>query len=300
MTMYEDQVMDNLIRANINQGFVQLKYSDLLVQVTDQHVGQIANSQTLTSSTQFNIAAPVTTALGLVSHSFQNLFSLQGNAARLGQMSFHADPVTDSNDVYSAYVEFAKNPAFFSVTDYRPKKCDYHVMREQAGHYYWVPVTAASHFQDLFLKTTFMRGPETIPPGYYECKVIRAVKNPANPGDNTQAMLKLDKQIPPDTGRMILSPATGGRMELHVEPLTTKDPDTNKDAGSGDQSAYIIATWRVADPINVEGLGGATVRIYLDHYSNPSFPVPTDVQQIRQGVDRVRSALSPFLKAPGF
>jgi hypothetical protein len=110
-----------------------------------------------------------------------------------------------------------------------------------------------------------MRGPETIYPGYYECQVTRAVVNPSNPGDRTQAMLRLDKPIPVDTGRMILSLRTGGRMEMGVLSVFT-DPDADKPVGSGDLSAYIIATSRKADPINLKGLMDASVRIYLDHF----------------------------------
>src|SRR5262249_28681060 len=147
--MYEDQAIDNLIRAKRGLGFVQLDYKDLLVQVTDQYFGELTSEQQTTDSEGFGLKAVV----GLIPRVFQNTFSLHGSAQRQGQMSFHADPVTDNNDIYQAYLDFVKDPTQFIVTDCPPPKGAAHVQRKYCGCYYWVPCEAASAFQTLVLQT---------------------------------------------------------------------------------------------------------------------------------------------------
>src|SRR5690242_2608426 len=60
LSMYTDQAMDNLIRARTNMPFVQLEYKDLLVQVTDQYFGELANNQEAIGEKQFSVVKPVT------------------------------------------------------------------------------------------------------------------------------------------------------------------------------------------------------------------------------------------------
>ena len=49
LDMYEDQAMDNLIRAHENLPFVQLNYHDVLVQA-DEYTGTFTSGQSYASS----------------------------------------------------------------------------------------------------------------------------------------------------------------------------------------------------------------------------------------------------------
>ncbi len=159
---YEDRAIDNLIRAHNGRGFVQLEYKDLLVQVTDQYFGELSSVQQTTSNEGFGLKS----VAGLIPRAFQNTFNIHGSGQRQGQMSFHADPVTNNNDIYQAYLGFANDPARFIVTECpRPRRG--HGSAEIGRSLSWVPCQAAPFFQQLVLSTTTMRGPESLTPGFY-------------------------------------------------------------------------------------------------------------------------------------
>src|SRR5262245_37030957 len=167
LEMYTDQAMDNLIRARNNMPFVQVAYRNLLVQDTDRLSGKVDTTQTVGASRDQTFATAVS---AVVRRSLQNVYALGGSASRDRQMSFYADPITDKNDIYEAYLLFAHNPELLMVSDHKPT-CNVHLLRKKDHQYYRIPVEAGPAFLDLVLRTAFMRGPETAPPGYYDVKI---------------------------------------------------------------------------------------------------------------------------------
>jgi len=159
LDMYTDQIMDNLIRARNGLPFVQLAYSSVQVQDVDSMTGSVQDTYNISSDRSSNAVGLVTSVL----RRFSNGLQLTGNARRDRTMGLKADPVTDKNDIYEKYLEFANNPALFHVSATKPV-CQVHIMRKHGKCYYWVPLEAAQEFQQLCMKTTFMRGPETAPP----------------------------------------------------------------------------------------------------------------------------------------
>src|SRR4051812_37197393 len=83
--MYTEQALSNLIRAYCNLPFVQLKYSDLLVQDQDTYTGNAGIDQTITT-----VRDLITPAF---SRTLENAYSISGEVSRQRLMSFHADPI---------------------------------------------------------------------------------------------------------------------------------------------------------------------------------------------------------------
>ena len=100
LDMYEDQAMDNLIRAHDNLPFVQLNYHDVLVQATDQYTGTFTNNQTFSASRTLNFSTAVT---GTLMRAVGSAFSFGGTGQRQDLLSFKADPITDQDDIYDKY-----------------------------------------------------------------------------------------------------------------------------------------------------------------------------------------------------
>ena len=92
-----------------------------------------------------------------------NTYKVDGMADRKRAMTFDAEPVTDENDVYEAYLQFACDPALFVASD-TPPDGPVHVYRKCGRRHYWVPCEAGPAFLQLVLRTALMRGPETAPP----------------------------------------------------------------------------------------------------------------------------------------
>ncbi len=149
-------------------------------------------------------------------------------------MSYYADPVTDQNDIYAAYLDFAHNPYLLVVSDDKPK-CPVHIMKKSCGKYYFVPVDAAPEFQKLVLTTTFMRGRDATPPppGYVSAKVVDAInRGGSGRGTAINVTLKFDQQVPNGSGTLTFNIQQGCRsVRLNLFPQAAPDKDHPTDLG---------------------------------------------------------------------
>src|SRR5262249_52477045 len=116
-------------------------------------------------------------ALSKFTRLFKDFWSVSLDASRVHRLTFYANPVTNQDDVYEAYLRFAKDSSCF-CTSTEPPTCACHVKKKHHGMYYWVPEEAAPLYQSLILHTAFMRGPEKIV-GYYQriCLPLRKIKD---------------------------------------------------------------------------------------------------------------------------
>jgi hypothetical protein len=112
LDIYTDQVMDNLIRAKSHEAFVQLAYRDLLVQDLDSFQGNVSD---VGLSQQLKNKGP-TGLLTSAARTVTNTLTVGATAKRDKTMSFHADPITDKNDIYELYLAFALSPELFCVS----------------------------------------------------------------------------------------------------------------------------------------------------------------------------------------
>lgn len=294
LDMYTDQAMDNLVRARTGQGFVQLNYKDLLVQVTDQYFGELTSQQMTTD----NEGLPRKAVMGLIPRVFQNTFSLHGSAQRQGQMSFHADPITDQNDIYDAYLQFANDPALFVVTDCPPPKGAAHIERKCNGHYFWIPEYAAADFQQLMLKTTFQRGKD-VSPGYYEATIQKVtdeeVVNPKR-SDVRKAYILLDRSVPNGDGSAVVPLPDGKKIRLQTYFVT--EDKTKNAVKEGAPTDRLEIHWSPSkNKITAADLENKKVHIYIDRF--PPEAAGSDVaEEIRHDLNRVRASISPILPNP--
>ncbi len=209
LDIYTDQAMDNLIRAHNGQAFVQLAYRDLLVQDVDSLSASIQDGLTTTNTRNKGVGGVLTSAV----HTVTNVATFGAFTGKRDKtMSFHADIITDKNDIYETYLSFATNSQLFVVSDVKPP-CPVHIMRECGGKYYFVPVEAGGVFQQLLLKTTFMRGPEKAPPpDFYQAKIVainELLDENGKPiadadGDITRVIV-FDREIPNGPARMVVT-----------------------------------------------------------------------------------------------
>jgi len=293
LEMYTDQVMDNLIRAKTGLPFVQLAYTNVQVQDVDSVMGNMQNTYTAASDRASNPANVIT---GVVRH-FTNALQLTGNAKRDRTMSLRADPVTDHNDIYELYLSFALNSEHFACTDKKPG-CAVHVIRKCGKKYYWVPVEAAAAFQELCLKTTFMRGPETTPPPvYYDRTITNVMEYRRDPEDKEKnqpmtvyAALQLDQPVPNADGSVLATLADGRKIVLGVKQYSQRLPiDKDPLPPKGTPTKWLQTDWHPAlTGYDVENLRNVKVRILLPEYPPPLQQPATELKNINDNLDQIR------------
>ena len=97
-TLYEDQIIDNLIRAANGLPFVQIDYTNATTTVTVTESGNVGGTQT----TGPNSANVVGSILRLA-HQFTNVWTYGLSGSNSNQIALTANPVITSNEVYDAY-----------------------------------------------------------------------------------------------------------------------------------------------------------------------------------------------------
>jgi hypothetical protein len=287
--IYTDQAMNNLIRARCNMPFVQLKYDTITVNDQDHFTATGGINQVFTTFRDILV--------GGGNNTLANTYNLGGTADRQRIMSFNSEPITDQNDIYDRYLAFANDPGLFCVSDHVPK-CPVHIQRAYGKKHYWVPAEAGPAFLDLVMKTAIMRGEETMPPGYYEVKVVALSRITKNDKDMDQrtALLEFDPKIPNGNATLVFTMSNGRRIRAQLKKWTpTKDEVENDKAEKiGDRALTpkLRISWNVRKDVfdPAEDLPpGLKVRIYSHEYPpEVTAPDPT-VRQIGINVTAIKN-----------
>jgi hypothetical protein len=196
--LYEDQIIDNLIRAANGLPFVQVDYSNATTTVTVTESGNVGSTQT----TGPNSANIVGLALRFA-HQFSNVWTCGISGQNSNQIALTANPVITSNEVYDAYLQFLTNPGSLVVTCDPPPEGKAHVCRKWQGKFYWVPVEYRFLFLKLALVTTSQRGKKLQPlDDFFPVQVKNVIYEEKGDKKITFLTVKLDAPIPSDNGRI--------------------------------------------------------------------------------------------------
>jgi hypothetical protein len=203
LDLYTDQVMDNLIRAHNRMPIIQLDYTTAQGMITVKGTASAGDQQTWANS----VTSVFNTALG-----FENT----------NQITLSATPVTASNEVYDAYLQYLSIPDSLITTAEPPPPGAAHICRTCGDMYYWVPVWCRDKFFELALLSTAQRGKSLLPADeFYTVKVLGTIGD-TEPYEKDRnyvfVTIRLDRLIPNDDGHVeFLQPLT-------VEPVTAAPP----------------------------------------------------------------------------
>lgn len=279
--------MDNLIRARNCLPIIQLDYT--------QAQGMITLQSTASLSDAFTTTSPVANAL-------TSMVGLQNT----NQITINAVPVTASNEVYDAYLEFLAIPDSLITTPDPPPAGAAHICRNYCGMYYWIPVTCSGDFFRLALLTTAQRGQTLLPSDeFYAVMVTRY--DPTSVVHKKQGgvlvTLELDQKIPNDSGFLKFvedstAPAAAGVGPPQDGPAlgepASKDIEVASD--SKDPGEYLFEKYRdpktktwpgmtnrirityTGDVLDLESSLPKTAKIYLHHHQ-PRPPSTEDLLQ---------------------
>ena len=133
--MYENQIMDNLIRAQNGLPFIQLDYTNITGTITDTGSGNIGFAP---GSTDTHVVDLIAKARSLT-HTFTNTGTYGASGSRMSQLTVTANPVLDSAEVYNAYLAFLDKTGGLIRSCDPPPPGSAHMIRRCDGVYYWVP-----------------------------------------------------------------------------------------------------------------------------------------------------------------
>jgi hypothetical protein len=212
LDMYTDQVMDNLILAYNRMPLVQVDYTRLVGQVTIKNTVGGSDNQAATAS---NVLALPAATLSATRNIVTTLAGNLGNE-NTNQVTIEAMPVTTSNEVYDAYLQFLdpdKNPGSLMATCDPPPPGAAHICRKVHKIYYWVPVVYRDQFYALSVLTTVQRGKPLSTPDVFFSLTTTLLKDEVNQifPDQHVLTLQLSRPIPADVGFLTLDNDKSGR-----------------------------------------------------------------------------------------
>ena len=220
-TLYENQIIDNLIRAANGLPFVQIDYTNATTTVTVNESGSIGGTQTNNP----NSVSILGSALRFV-HQFTNAWTYGVNGSNSNQIALTANPVINSNEVYDAYLQFLANPGSLIVSCNPPPEGKAHISRKWEGKYYWVPIEYRFLFLKLALVTTSQRGKRLQPvDDFFPIQVISVLFPEPGDRDLTFLTVKLDGPVPSDNGHIEFT-IDGKQVQYGVDqpPAPIKGP----------------------------------------------------------------------------
>lgn len=286
--IYTEQAMNNLVRARSNMPFVQLKYDTIAVTDQDHLTATGGFSQIFTTVRDIVVGAGTNT--------LANTYNIGGTADRQRIMSFNSEPITDQNDIYERYLEFANDPGLFCVSDHAPA-CPVHIHRKCGKKHFWVPAEAGPAFLELVMKTALMRGEDTVP-AYYDVKIVALSPNkePKKNSPVRNMTLEFDPKVPNGDG--LLTFRINGRrfraMLKEWQPNTMESLNDEAEIPAGQLTGKLRILWNIqTDGFSELDLpAGLKVRIYSNEYP-PELTTPDPiVRQIGINVNTMKNLIN--------
>lgn len=298
VALYTDQAMDNLIRAAENRPFVQLAFSNLEVyDVTKASGSTGSNAADFTGGHAFTAAAVGAAKLTRTT-GFTGSFPFGATGERDRQLSFRADPVTNQNNIYQAYLDFVHNPMWFVVSDARPDG-PVHLCRKCGCKWYWIPLEAGPEFLELVMTTAINPSPAPAPI-YWESTITTIVPQHDKNGQEVpyKWVITLSKEVPNDDGLMVIT-LKGSRVTLPIQrvdqmPIQAGKPAQQEGPGAGVPTKVLYAQFSdaVIPRAQVTGLIGAPVQFFARNYPNLNPRPSNDSQKIEDSLESIRLLLT--------
>lgn len=208
LCLYEDQMMDNLIRAKNLLPMIQVDYGKMTGTV-DTTLNVQASATGENTGTDYGLRpeglAGPTTASNVVVNVLRGTGNLAGSNSKKSSLTVTGEPVVGNAELYAAYTAFVSDPTRFVVSKHPPADPKrVHVGRWWRGDYYYVPLDHAQDFMRLYFTTTVGRGGGVLKT-YYEVTVTQArLLTDAGDGKGAIYNVSFTPEVPNDSGKMIV------------------------------------------------------------------------------------------------
>jgi hypothetical protein len=284
-TLYENQIIDNLIRAANGLPFTQIDYSNATSTVTVLQTGDIGTTQDAVRTRELSLPMKaLTLTKELTNHIGWGIHGENSN-----QIALTANPVLNNNEVYDAYLQFLANPGSLVVSEDPPAPERAHVCRKWHGKYYWVPIEYRFLYLRLALITTAQRGKRLQPPDDFFAVSVQEILH-TEEGERGTSLLTV----------RITAPVTNdtGRIEFVVDGKTARYPVTQLPSVNGVRPDSDTAIRIAFDPRANDGAISSVQdfqarlpidgKLFLEH-SHPEPPdTDTLLQSLRFQLEQIR------------
>jgi hypothetical protein len=211
LSLYTNQTLDNLVRAHNGLPIIQLDYTNANASVTVSENASLSNTLITTRTNALTVA--LAKAEGITRTTLDTVMGGLG-AAQTNLIAVTANPVLTSHELYDAYLAFLGLPGSLCQGPDPPPEGVAHVCRKYGKVYYWVPVEYREQFFNLATITTVQRGRVLLPPDPFYTVTLLSIEGEPRPTPyGFRAIVRLDKEVPNDTGHLEFPDGT--RLNFH-------------------------------------------------------------------------------------
>jgi hypothetical protein len=282
LDLYEQQVLDNLVRTKLKYPIVQIDYSNLTGTLSQAASGNVGGAETRVHNTSGTV---VGTFLRRVATS---VFNYSVGASQTAQLAMTGQPVVATDSVYKAYVDaIARDEDLVKKATGPLAAGTYHLAHKFNDEVWYVPIEKKAAFFKVYLDTTVLR--QTKVPVVLEVKtaiLFTARIDPVTGSPNNYYVeLVLRDKIPNDSGQIVI-PVNGVARAFRYQPVREKDGDLVTPIGQPtDHIAILYAETGDALPVKefVKVIAGKEVTVKNDTF------VAGYVPPLRNQLEELRS-----------
>ncbi|MCA9440531.1 MAG: hypothetical protein KC964_06975 [Candidatus Omnitrophica bacterium] len=261
ISLYEDQILDNLIRTYNYLLPVQVEYTSVKGNLTQEVKGGVSGSI----------------------HEFFRGFKFGGDGRQQNILSIDARPVVNSSAVYDEYVRFVKEDKLKVARRGQTIPSDSHVGKWFEGDFYYVPKDFADDFLLLALKTTTSQDKAKSSPISFDAS-IHSLGGKEN-YDNGRVYVFFDKPLPNDSGTM------KARINGELYPYLELTFDEELKIGEPTTKFVLLVPSDIVDSMDfhefAKALVDQVVSIILDSYRPSVDGTATLVEELKALRDAV-------------
>jgi len=299
LTLYENQVLDNLVRTKLHYPIVQVDYSNLTGTITQSASATLGQTNTVTRNSFLNATG------ALIRRVFTYVTNVGGSAAENAQLTVTGQPLINGDNVYQAYVDaIAKDPCIVQSLEAIPNDpCldqqttktlepgKYHLVHNFRGKTWYVPKEKARDFFKLYLYATVQRQTKvlvlTVDTTILDAVDFKGDWSIARP----ELLVRLNDKVLKDFGQMTIFGVEGMELKFRYQA----DPDPTIQPGHPTDRVQLIYDEDNAKKVNLKGrelvkaIAGKKARLKNDTYI-PGFvaPVPNPLEPIRSQQELLR------------
>lgn len=214
LNLYQEQVLDNLVRTHLNYPILQIDYSNITGTVGQTASGNLGQTNTKTNNT------PMQGATGAVFNKVRTyVLSYGGSTSQTSQLTMTGQPVINEDSVYQAYVDALKKyPDIIKRADGPLRRGEYHLTHQFQGVTWYVPTERAPEFFKLYLATAVQRQTKVHVSLTVQTGIIDVVKVSELSPTQSVLEIRLKDKILNDSGKLTVA-VNGIEKNLRYQPI---------------------------------------------------------------------------------
>jgi hypothetical protein len=272
LKLYQDQVLDNLVRTSLNFPIVQVDYNNITGTV--QQTASATAGQTITTTRNSFLNATG----ALLRRVFTYVYNFSATGSEVATMTVTGQPVITTDSIYHHYVDAVAKGVILEVKG-PVQDVKHHLVHKFQGKTYYVPSEKADEFFRLYLAVTVQRQTKVPLSLTVQTKILGTVETDSL---RHRLLIRLSDRILNDSGQLVVI-MKGKETSFNYQPGPGVQPGQLSDL------VWLINATDLTEDDLAAKIGGVEARLKNDNFAPGFVQSPsTQLEQIRSQLELIR------------